>query len=424
MHLTFNYKTWRIIKFLVILTATSTLFLTSYWGISLFYSFQTPFVLTTLYIVGVGIAMLAFGSGSVATQQWYESQLFSTHELFATLYDQSPIPYLTLNHSGTITMCNQATSQLFKKATEKLIGQKFTPYISHTDNNKLSVILGTIQAGSSMQRTEAQLLITENETIWIELSIFHSARYNQQLVTVIDINNQKLVDKAKSEFVSLATHQLRTPITAIKWNTDLLVRSLTNTLTEKQTAYIIKIKRNIERMITLINDFLSVSKLETGTFTTTAGPVELGKYINSIIDEYQQLIEEKNLKIYTSFDPITLKIIIDEPLLHIIISNLVSNAVKYTKKNNSINISYTQAENYFNLVIADSGIGIPTYELDNLFTKFFRASNAQLYRTEGTGLGLYVVKESIDKIGGTIQVQSKEAVGTKFSVTLPIKPTK
>ncbi len=420
MQVKFNYKTLRFLQLLATIGISTGLFLAGYWFLNMFYPEYDLWAIAGIYLACTGLSILIVGSGDSAVQDWYEAQLLSSQELFATLYDQSPVPYVTLNNSDAITICNQAAGHLFKTNVEALVGEKLDDYITHEDNDKLSVLLGTLRAGSGMQQTEAKLIATDGEEIWVNISIFHSARLGQRLVSLIDINTHKIVDKAKSEFVSLATHQLRTPITAIKWNLDLLTRSMAQSVDEKQIDYLNKANRNVVRMNALINDFLSVSKLETGTFATTPTPLILDEYLKSIIDEYQQAIEEKAISINVAFDPPALRITTDENLFHIITSNILSNAVKYTNPQGTLTISYTQTDDTFALAITDSGIGIPAHELENLFKKFFRASNAQVLRSEGTGLGMYIVKESVEKLGGTIEVQSTENVGTTFTVTLPI----
>lgn len=424
MQVKFNYKVLRFFQLLTAIIISTGIFLTSYWSLTIYYPQYDLWMLVSVYVLCAGFTIIIVGSGDTAVQNWYENQLRSAQELFATLYDQSPVPYLTLNSRGIITICNQATGRLFKTNIDSLIGKKLNNFITHEDESKLSVVLGTLRAGTAMQPAEAKIVVQNNEEIWVNISVFLSRRLDQRLVSIIDINAHKLVDKAKSEFVSLATHQLRTPITAIKWNLDLLTRSLSQDTNEKQLNYLNKANRNVVRMNALINDFLSVSKLETGTFATINSSFQLDEYLMTIIDEHQQTIEEKNIAIETSFVPPALHITTDENLFHIITSNIFSNAVKYTKQNGTISFSYTQVNDSFTLVIADSGIGIPTYELDNLFKKFFRATNAQVMKTEGTGLGMYIVKESIEKLGGTIAVKSAENFGTAFTITLPIHSSK
>lgn len=420
MQVKLNYKTLRHFQLLAATVASTAIFLASYWFLNVFFPQYALLGITVIYSICAGLAMIIVGSEDAALQNWYESELKSAEELFSTLYDQSPVPYMTLNNNDIIIICNQAAGRLFKTSIENLVGKKLTSLITHEDNSKLSVILGTLKAGTSMPQTEAKITTSFKDEVWIHISIFHSTQLNQRLVSLIDINDHKIVDKAKSEFVSLATHQLRTPITAIKWNLDLLTRSLAQTATEKQVEYMQRAGRNVMRMIALINDFLSVSKLETGTFTTVATPLILDEYLKTIIDEYQQAIIEKSLVVQVSFQPVGLQIITDENLFHIIASNILSNAVKYTNPSGTITLSYTQSNNAFTLVIADTGIGIPSYELENLFKKFFRATNAQVQKAEGTGLGMYIVKESVEKLGGSIEVASTENIGTTFTVTLPL----
>jgi len=420
MQVKFNYQTWRFMQLLLAVGISTVFFFVAYWVANMFYPQYGQLTIAGLYMLCSGLAIFIVGSGDSSVQRWYESQLSSTRELFATLYDQSPVPYITLSNNGAISICNQSAGKLFKMNIENLIGKKLESLLTHEDTDKLSVILGTLRAGTQLQQTEVKITTYNHEEIWVHMTIFHSARFDQRLVSLVDINTHKLVDKAKSEFVSLATHQLRTPVTAIKWNLDLLSRSAQEKLDEKQADYLLKANRNVVRMTALINDFLSVSKLETGTFATIAVPLVLDTYLLSIIEEYQQAIVEKALVIDTSFNPPSLQITTDENLFHIITSNLLSNAVKYTKPNSSISVSYTQTADNFVLTIADSGIGIPEQEVDDLFKKFFRASNAQVHRTEGTGLGLYIVKESVEKLNGSIVVESLENVGTTFIITLPI----
>lgn len=425
MQIKFNYKFLRFTQLLFAILVSTGVFTACYWLANMFYPHYSNniWIIAGFFAFCAGVTILVVGSGDSSVQNWYETRLASSRELFATLYEQSPVPYMTLNGSGKITICNKAVAHLFKTTDNNIIGKKLQDLITHDDDSKLSIILGTLQAGTSMTQKEAKIIADDKEEIWVNISIFHSTRLDQRLVTLVDINALKLIDKAKSEFVSLATHQLRTPITAIKWNLDLLSKSSSTVFDKKQTDYLIKARRNVVRMIALINDFLNVSKLETGIFTTTLSEIQLDNYLRTIIDEFQQGIEEKSIIIKDSFLPAGLNIRTDENLFHIITSNLLSNAVKYTKENSEIFIKYVADETNFQLTISDSGIGVPSHELDNLFKKFFRASNAQLIRTEGTGLGLYIVKESVDKLGGTIEVESTENVGTIFTVNLPIKQT-
>jgi len=174
------------------------------------------------------------------------------------------------------------------------------------------------------------------------------------------------------------------------------------------------------RMIALINDFLSVSKLEMGTYATNEEETILSDFITAILDEFSGKIAEKQIVVNRNSASDSVTIMTDYRLLHIIVSNLVSNAVKYLRQNGTLLISYDIQGREMVLTVKDDGIGIPKSEIEHLFTKFYRASNAQSHQTEGTGLGLYIVKQSVEQLGGTITVESNIDAGATFTVKLPI----
>ena len=259
------------------------------------------------------------------------------------------------------------------------------------------------------------------DEVWVSLSVYTSRNKNERMIAMVDVTEKKMIDTAKSEFVALATHQLRTPIAAIRWNVELLNKNLGGAKSEKQNKYIGKIDRNVHKMIHLINDFLSVSKLEMGTYAAETETVNLSEYMTSILDEFDEKIISKLITLKRTDNPPNINITTDRRLFHIIVSNLVSNAVKYLNANGELIVSYSVSDGVMNLIVADNGIGIPESELGNLFTKFYRASNAQSHQTEGTGLGLYIVKQSVENLGGTISVTSAENEGARFEVVMPVK---
>lgn len=276
-----------------------------------------------------------------------------------------------------------------------------------------------MDAGVTINDIETPLQTFDGEIIWVLLSVYKHGSYEERLVSLVDVTEQKHIDTAKSEFVALATHQLRTPISAIRWNVELLRNDMKDSQTEKQTRYLTKIERNVIRMINLINDFLSVSKLEMGTFATKDEDIVLSDFFSSIVDEFIEKINEKNITINRSESSSSLTIRADSRLFHIIVSNLVSNAVKYLNPGGNLNLSFELKGDQLELVVADNGIGIPEPEVEKLFIKFYRASNAQAHQTEGTGLGLYIVKQSVERLGGVIRVETAEDKGARFIVNIP-----
>ncbi len=333
---------------------------------------------------------------------------YATSEQFSALYERSPIPYLTLNERLEVLMYNQAAVKILETTTSKIEGLNLTERLSLGDDTATSILLGKISSGLTIDEQEVQLRTDTGQIKWVLLSVFATETTGQCLVSLIDITRQKAIDAAKSDFVALATHQLRTPITAIRWNVELLERHLQANITPEQTSYLEKINRNVLRMLALINDFLSVSKLEMGTFATSLETVNLSEFSDAIVEEFEQRVIENKIVFNRSDNPPNLTFKTDPRLLHIIISNLISNAVKYVPTGGVVSYSYTEENDSLIFVVSDTGIGIPEDEQGQLFSKFFRARNAYAHKSGGTGLGLYIVKQSVEKLGGTIALSSKE----------------
>lgn len=345
--------------------------------------------------------------------------LHRTYEQFTTLYENSPVPYLTLDQRGTITSYNLAAVRLFQTTKDDLFERSFTSFLRGIDDDKLGLMLGKLKAGSPVTDEEVQIATEDGALRWVRLSIFTHDNSKQRLVAMVDITEQKRIDTAKSEFVALATHQLRTPIAAIRWNLELMERKLRDVPEMPHQKYLDKIYRNVDRMIALISDFLSVSKLETGTFAASAETIELASYFRDIADEYEPDLKSKQIELALTTEPEEATIKADTRLFHIITSNLLSNAVKYTPEGGEVRFGYQVADGELIITVVDSGIGIPEDEQASLFQKLFRASNAQKHKAGGTGLGLYIVKQSVEQLGGEITFTSSVDEGTEFTIRLP-----
>jgi PAS domain S-box-containing protein len=346
---------------------------------------------------------------------------YAHDDAFAALFERSPVAYLIIDTKGVILETNAAAIKLLRTETEIITRTNFFSRIDAAEGIDPSMLQGKVRAGITVYDVEVPIMTFTGEQIWVILSTFSYRSGKQRLLAMVDVTEQKHIDTAKSEFVALATHQLRTPIAAIRWNVELLRKNLADTATEEQVRYISKVERNVHRMINLINDFLSVSKLEMGTYASTEENLDLSDFFASIIDEYTGKITEKQIQLNQEELPPHVIIKTDTRLFHIIVSNLVSNAVKYLNVQGTLELSYQLHGQTLTVVVADDGIGVPEGEVGKLFTKFYRASNAQSHQTEGTGLGLYIVKQSVDLLDGQIEVESKEDQGARFSIVLPVK---
>jgi signal transduction histidine kinase len=235
--------------------------------------------------------------------------------------------------------------------------------------------------------------------------------------TVCDITERKQAEQMKSDFVSFVTHQLRTPLSGVKWMLELASEERQNI--EETQSYIQDARISTDRLIGLVNDLLDISRLEQGRLEVSFERIDLADLTNEVVNEMRPLLLEKKQKFFLHVADNLPSLCADEQLLRQVITNLVSNATKYTPIGGEIKIQMMCEMAEIRWIIRDSGIGIPRPNVGRLFEKFYRAENALAVETEGTGLGLYLVRLIIERLGGNVWCDSEEGVGSTFQFTLP-----
>ena len=234
--------------------------------------------------------------------------------------------------------------------------------------------------------------------------------------------NEKLteLDKMKSEIVSVVTHQLRTPLSAIKWTLKLLLNEDVGKVVPAQRELLLKGFESNERMIILVNDMLSVDRLESGKVKYNFVPIQFEQLTQEMIQELLPIATPRNIRIeFTAPKELLPKIKIDPEKIRDVLQNLIDNAIKYTKENGMIAIGVEMADDQLHFWIKDTGIGIPEEEKEKIFSRFFRAGNAVHTQTDGSGLGLFIASSIVKRHGGKIWFESAPGEGTTFHVRLP-----
>lgn len=226
--------------------------------------------------------------------------------------------------------------------------------------------------------------------------------------------------RMKSEFINIISHQLRSPLTNIKWTFELLTSKELKVPSEKVEEYLNNVKENIARMVELIDDLLIVSKIEQGTFPVMKKEFSLGDLIKEQVSRYKIFAGASHIELNFSLEKNLPEVFSDPSLLKLVVENLIDNAIRYTKGKGKIEVKLERRGGGLYFKIKDSGVGISQKEQKYIFQKFFRAENILKERTRGSGLGLYVCKSVISKLGGKIWFESKEGKGTTFYFTLPI----
>lgn len=235
-----------------------------------------------------------------------------------------------------------------------------------------------------------------------------------------DVTKERRIDRAKSEFISLASHQLRTPLTAIKLFTDMLSKDKVGKLSESQIRYLDSIKDSNERMIVLVNDLLNISRIESDKLKIELKSTNLISEIQDIIAKIVPIAERRKCNIvFENPSNLSPEIPIDPILLRQVLSNLINNSIQYSVGGCIINVLVNESNSEYIISVKDNGIGIPEGSKGRIFEKFFRAENAIKADTGLSGLGLYLVKVIIEATGGKVWFESTEGVGSTFYVSIP-----
>jgi len=232
----------------------------------------------------------------------------------------------------------------------------------------------------------------------------------------------KQMDQSKSEFLSIAAHQLRTPLTGIKGYISMFLENDFGKITQPQRVELEKIFRSSARLTRLIDVFLNVSRIETGRLDIKKEPTHLKEIIESVVGDLKQQAEKKKLEITVQYPDEDLpEIQADKDKIHDVVMNLIDNAIKYTEKG-WVNVRVARSKSLITFEVRDSGIGIDPSEIDKLFQKFSRAEAVTRIHTGGSGLGLFIAKKIVEAHGGRIWAESEGGgKGSMFTFTLPIE---
>jgi len=226
-------------------------------------------------------------------------------------------------------------------------------------------------------------------------------------------------NKMKSEFVSIASHQLKTPISEMKWEIELLLSKFSEGLTEKQKEVVGEIAHSGAKMARLVNDLLDVARIDQGNLALAKDKVNMRKLIEEAVEMQKEFALLSNVKIKTTFKSKRLDVIADKRRILVVLDNLISNAIKYIEEKGTVEIVLDGNAEMIQVSVRDNGVGIPKSEQANISEKFFRSNNLIKNKTDGTGLGLYIAKNIVEQSGGSLWFESIENVGSEFYFTLP-----
>jgi two-component system sensor histidine kinase BaeS len=231
------------------------------------------------------------------------------------------------------------------------------------------------------------------------------------------MNELEQTDKAKTEFISLASHHLRTPLSTVSWHLEMLMTD--SKLSGKEADYLKQAYGANQRMVELVNALLEASHLELGTLVIKQDQVNILELIKGVLEDLEPKMQQKSIRVITEFKLKKKILELDQRIFRIILQNLLDNALKYTQDKGHVSLKIDTQDGNILISVIDSGYGIPIAEQSQIFNKLYRASNAKLKVPDGLGLGLYTVKAMVERIKGEIWFESQEHEGTTFYVKLP-----
>ncbi len=342
---------------------------------------------------------------------------------------------ITIDEHGIMESINPAGAALFGYEPQELKGKNIrilmpNPHRSHHDqyiqNYKETGVKKIIGIGR-----EVHGLRKDGSTFPFRLSVAEVQLDGKRIFTgmVHDLSDrvlaaetqraleeEKELNELKSRFVSMASHEFRTPLTSILTSATLIGKYKDETTQDKRMKHVHRIQSSVRNLTNILNDFLSLSRLEEGKISHNPIYFNLQPSIEEVIEEVEAMMKPQQKIVYKHIGK-TDSVLLDEKLLHNILSNLLSNALKYSNEGQTIDLSSTVLEQSITIKVQDYGIGIPSKDQIRLFRRFFRAENVA--NIQGTGLGLNIVKRYLKLMGGTITFESELNKGTTFTVVFP-----
>jgi PAS domain S-box-containing protein len=317
-----------------------------------------------------------------------------------------------------IRLMNPKAEELFGLKGDKIKGVDFSNAVEPKTKNLFQVISLPSSTGK-----KPHILENAGEKIYLEISTLEIGRgKDRAFIKVLhDVSRDIFLTKVKSEFISVAAHQLRTPLAAVKWTIKMLLDEEAGALEPKQKDFLKKTYEANEHMIKLVNDLLDASRIEEGRFGYEFKMTDFLEVLGGVIKSLEGIVSKRLIKLEVKAPRVRIPpFTFDVQRIQIVLSNLLENAVRYTKPGGLVTVELDVKGAFLEISVADTGVGIPEDQRARIFTKFFRADNVTRLQTEGSGLGLFISRNIVRRHGGELSFTSEVNKGSRFVFTLPL----
>ncbi|MEK7635902.1 MAG: ATP-binding protein [Patescibacteria group bacterium] len=408
------------------------LFFAIFWAVNFLVNFEIIYLSMPLIFINSGLLMffLIFAFSHSIKLAGKNLEIKTDKAAFVNILSVLPSGIVVYDRNLKILLFNKTAESIFGISVDDVVGQRFSPdRVSQSRYQLLSQVLFPSLAPTVVKYSDAggypQTMDLSFENPNIELRIITDKFIDANgdavgfIKIISDRTREKEMLRSKSEFISVAAHQLRTPLSGLNWAMESLAKEA---ISEAQKEIIDTALKATAYLLKIVNDLLDVSKIEEGRFGYNFEEVNMADFIETVIGETKELSEESGIKINFQKPESDIKATIDPQKLGMVLFNLLDNAVRYNVKNGEVFVDLDKLKDkpYIRISVKDTGIGIAEQEKEKLFTKFFRADNAIKAAPNGSGLGLYIVKNIIKRHGGEAWFESEINRGSTFYFTLPI----
>jgi PAS domain S-box-containing protein len=341
----------------------------------------------------------------------------------------------TVDPNGNITYINPSAEKILEVSSAEAVGknlEEIAPlYLGVECNNRLPLadrpIMKSCKSRKSFATTLSDdycFLIKSGKKIAVILAsspLLRGDKVIGAVATFRNVNTEKRLDEAKNSFISIASHQMRTPLTSMRWFSEMLISKDAGALNKEQGQYVEQVYQGILRMTSLLDLLLQIARIEAGRVKVEPTQVDFKKIIKDVQASLKPLISKKNQKVKVIFNSADFpSVAMDKEMVWQVFQNLLSNASRYAPVSGTITVTAELKDDMAEFSVADKGIGIPKDAQDRIFNKFYRAGNAIKHVPEGSGLGLYLVKSLVEGWGGKVWFKSPKSKGAIFYFTVPV----
>jgi PAS domain S-box-containing protein len=331
---------------------------------------------------------------------------------------------LAIDKTGNILIANQAAADLTGLGTDAIVGRTINELFVWQREDQDFVIDYAEGEGAkaydSLVYTDKTGNIHYVKIIVAKVSGQQEENAAQTIVTIHDETKSRELEAMKVDFVSMAAHELRTPLAAIRGYLELITFKGGTTIPGDTSNYLKQALKSTAELGGLINNLLDVTRIERGTLTFDLEKVDMAADVKQAVQDAQFTAQDKKIMLNYSGADEGAFVIADQIALHEVVNNLLSNAIKYTDTGGKVDVALTADATNYLVSVTDTGVGIPKQAQSNLFTKFYRVHGGLNSGSTGTGLGLFISKSIIERHGGTITVSSQEGAGSTFTFTMPM----